>query len=161
MIGRQTVGRRMKNGTKFTTYVPEGTTNLSDRPLARNVKVSAEPEPPAPGGCPSCRTSLPLVIFVGLWLFILNQMQGAAIGLVLWQEPSQAPDQRIKVTFEDMAGLDEAKEELKKSSSLKQPKRFIEVGGEDSEGVLLVGPPGTGKTLLARAVAEEGAFLQH
>jgi len=102
---------------------------------------------------------LPILIFVGLWFFLLNQMQSSgnkAISFGKNRARLYTAEGKTKVTFDDVAGADEAKEELTENVEfLKQPRRFTELGARIPKGVLLVGPPGTGKTLLSKAVAGE------
>ena len=101
---------------------------------------------------------IPLLFFIGLWAFFLRRMSGAEGGVMSFAR-SRAKiyaDDEVKVRFSDVAGVDEAEEELKEIVEfLKQPKKYTNLGGRIPKGVLLVGPPGTGKTLLARAVAGE------
>src|SRR5204862_4174597 len=101
---------------------------------------------------------LPLLFFVGIWGFFFRRMSGAEGGVMSFAR-SRAKiyaDDEVKVRFSDVAGVDEAEEELKEIVEfLKQPKKYTNLGGRIPKGVLLVGPPGTGKTLLARAVAGE------
>ena len=102
---------------------------------------------------------LPILILVGLWFFLINQMQSSgnkAISFGKNRARLYTAEGKSKVTFDDVAGADEAKEELVEIVEfLKQPRRFTELGARIPKGVLLVGPPGTGKTLLSKAVAGE------
>ena len=102
---------------------------------------------------------LPILIFVGLWFFLINQMQGSgnkALSFGRSRARLYNAEEKTKVTFDDVAGADEAKEELMEIVEfLKQPRRFTELGARIPKGALLVGPPGTGKTLLSKAVAGE------
>ena len=101
---------------------------------------------------------LPLIVFAGIWIFMSRQMQNGA-GRAMGFGKSKAKlltEAHGRVTFEDVAGIDEAKEDLQEIVEfLKDPQKFQRLGGRIPRGVLLVGPPGTGKTLTARAVAEE------
>ena len=102
---------------------------------------------------------LPILIFVGLWFFLINQMQGSgnkALSFGRSRARLYTAEEKTKVTFDDVAGADEAKEELMEIVEfLRQPRRFTELGARIPKGALLVGPPGTGKTLLSKAVAGE------
>lgn len=159
MVGEQHIEGKLKDGTSFVSLVPVGKmSDIADRLEARNVQQEAE-LPPTP---PWWVALIPNLIFVVLiflvWLFIMNQMQGGNNRAMSFGK-SRARlhhEDKAKVTFDHVAGVDEAKQELTEIVEfLKQPKKFNELGAKIPKGVLLIGPPGTGKTLLARAVAGE------
>ncbi|BBU62833.1 ATP-dependent zinc metalloprotease FtsH [Methylosinus sp. C49] len=142
----------------FSTYAPNDP-SLVQRLTAKNVAISARP--PADGNSwlmTLLINGLPLIAFLGVWIFLSRQMQGAG-GRALGFGKSKAKlltETQGRVTFEDVAGVDEAKEDLQEIVEfLRDPQKFQRLGGRIPRGVLLVGPPGTGKTLLARAIAGE------
>jgi cell division protease FtsH len=148
-----------ENGQRFTTYSP-GDDGLVGDLLNNNVEIKAAP-PEKPSVLMQILINwFPLFILIGLWIFFMRQMQGGAGGRgchVLRQEPARMlSEDQVKVTFADMAGAEEAKEEVVEVVDfLKDPSKFQKLGGKIPKGVLMVGPPGTGKTLLARAIAGE------
>ena len=162
IIGDDKVEGRLKNGEDFETYVPDislVTDKLKDREgLLAGIEVIAEPKPTPPWWYTILPQVLSMLFFVGLWFFLLNQMQGGGNRALSFGK-SRARlhvEERGKTTFADVAGVDEAKEELAEIVEfLKHPRKFVELGAQIPKGVLLVGPPGTGKTLLGRAVAGE------
>jgi cell division protease FtsH len=122
------------------------------------VAIKAKPEATSPWYMSVLVSWFPMIILIGVWIFFMRQMQSGG-GKALSFGKSRArllSDQQAKVTFEDVAGIDEAKEELSEIVEfLSDPKKFTRLGGRIPKGVLLMGPPGTGKTLLARAIAGE------
>jgi cell division protease FtsH len=142
----------------FATYAPNDPT-LVPKLVAKNVSVAAKP--PSDGNSwlvTLLVNGLPLLAFLGMWIFVSRQMQGAG-GKAMGFGKSKAKlltEAHGRVTFEDVAGVDEAKEDLQEIVEfLRDPQKFQRLGGRIPRGVLLVGPPGTGKTLLARAIAGE------
>ncbi|MFY9415637.1 MAG: ATP-dependent zinc metalloprotease FtsH [bacterium] len=147
-----------KNGEKFTTYNPNDG-KLIERLEEAGVTYTGEPPPSPPWWTTLLSTLFPIILLIGVWIFIMQQTQGGGNRVMSFGKSLArlySPDDKTKVTFADVAGADEAKEELAEIVEfLKEPKKFIELGARIPKGVLLVGPPGTGKTLLARAVAGE------
>jgi cell division protease FtsH len=124
----------------------------------KGVSINAKPPTESPWYMSVLVSWFPMIVLIGVWIFFMRQMQSGG-GKALSFGKSRArllSDQSAKVTFEDVAGIDEAKEELGEIIEfLKEPKKFTRLGGRIPKGVLLMGPPGTGKTLLARAIAGE------
>tara|TARA_B110001454_G_scaffold51850_1_gene50740 strand:+ start:972 stop:2870 length:1899 start_codon:yes stop_codon:yes gene_type:complete len=147
-----------QTGEAFTTYAPNDPaliTKLTDS----GVKVTAAPLDEGVSPILGMLLNwLPMLLFIGVWIFFMRQMQGGKGGAMGFgkSKAKLLTEKQGKITFEDVAGVDEAKDELEEIIEfLKNPQKFQKLGGKIPKGVLLVGPPGTGKTLLARAVAGE------
>jgi len=145
------------DGKDFRTYKPADA-KLSDDLIGKNIELSAKPEEEKVSWISILITWFPLILLVGVWIFFMRQMQSGG-GKAMAFGKSRAKllsEAQGKITFEDVAGIDEAKEELQEIIQfLKDPKKFTNLGGRIPKGVLLIGPPGTGKTLLAKAIAGE------
>mgnify|MGYP005664970503 FL=1 len=146
------------DGRAFKTYAANDPT-LVDRLNERGVNISAAP---LDDGYPSLLGVLiswfPMLLLIGVWIFFMRQMQGGRGGAMGFgrSKAKLLTENKNKVTFNDVAGIDEAKEELVEIVEfLRDPRKFQKLGGRIPKGALLIGPPGTGKTLLARAVAGE------
>jgi cell division protease FtsH len=145
------------NGLRFKTFAPQDG-DLIKSLRSHGVTIKAKPPAESPWYMTVLVSWFPMVLLIAVWIFFMRQMQGGG-GKALSFGKSRATllsDQSAKVTFEDVAGIDEAKEELSEIIDfLKDPKKFTRLGGRIPKGVLLMGAPGTGKTLLARAIAGE------
>ncbi len=156
-ITGQDIAGATKDGNSFETYAPEDP-DLVSKLVSSGVNVTAKPED---SGNPYVRmliSWLPILVMIGAWIFFMRQMQGGG-GRAMGFGKSRArllTEKQGRVTFEDVAGIDEAKGELQEIVEfLRDPQKFQRLGGKIPKGCLLVGPPGTGKTLLARAIAGE------
>jgi len=145
------------DGTQFVTIRPDGA-NPTDKLLESRVQINAEPQE-ASGILSFLSLFGPVLLLVGVWIFFMNRMQGGGKGGAMGFGKSKAKlltEKSTRVSFDDVAGIDEAKDELEEIVEfLRDPGKFTRLGGMIPKGALLVGPPGTGKTLLARAIAGE------
>ncbi len=148
---------KAKDGSQYTAIKPAGE-EVTDRLIAKGVEVRAEAQESS-GIMSLISIWLPFVVLIGIWIFMMNRMQGGGRGGAMGFGKSRAKlltEKHGRVTFDDVAGIDEAKEELEEIVEfLRNPQKFSRLGGKIPKGALLVGPPGTGKTLLARAIAGE------
>jgi len=145
------------NRNRFKVFAPQDS-DLIKILRQKGVAINAKPLSESPWYVSILASWLPMIVLIGIWIFFMRQMQAGG-GKALSFGKSRArlqSDQAPKVTFDDVAGIDEAKEELGEIIDfLREPKKFTRLGGRIPKGVLLMGPPGTGKTLLARAIAGE------
>ena len=156
-IQGENISGKFLNGKSFKTYAPKDASLI---PLLKEkgVRIAAKPVEDSPWYMTVLISWLPTILLIAIWIFFMRQMQSGG-GKAMSFGKSRArlmTDRSKKVTFNDVAGIDEAKGELQEIIDfLRDPKKFTRLGGRIPKGVLLVGPPGTGKTLLARAIAGE------
>ncbi len=156
-IQGQSIRGEYSNQGRFKTYAPDDP-GLIKTLRAKGVKITAKPEEGDPWYVIAFIQWFPVLLLIGVWIFFMRQMQvGGGKAMSFGKSRAKLLSENTqKVTFSDVAGIDEAKDELEEIIAfLKDPKKFTKLGGRIPKGVLLVGAPGTGKTLLARAIAGE------
>ncbi|MFG6561526.1 ATP-dependent zinc metalloprotease FtsH [Sulfitobacter sp. 1A15299] len=148
---------RQADGADYLTIKP-GDAELTQLLIDNDIPVKARPQQQS-GFQTFLMSLLPIALLIGVWIYFMNRMQGGGKGGAMGFGKSKAKmltEKHGRVTFDDVAGIDEAKEELEEIVEfLRNPQKFSRLGGKIPKGALLVGPPGTGKTLLARAIAGE------
>lgn len=158
IAGNRITGTYSDNGASFQTYSP-GDAGLVGRLESKSVQIAARPESDGSTSLVGMLISwLPMILILGVWIFFMRQMQGGSRGAMGFgkSKAKLLTEAHGRVTFQDVAGVDEAKEDLEEIVEfLRDAQKFQRLGGRIPRGVLLVGPPGTGKTLLARAIAGE------
>ncbi len=159
-IEDQVVRGTTTTGDKFSTYAPEDPKMVEDL-LKNHVEIKVQPPEQQSLWMQILISWFPMLLFIGVWVFFIRQMQGGGGGgrgaMSFGKSKARLLEEdQVKVTFADVAGCDEAKEDVSEMVDfLKDPSKFQKLGGKIPRGALMVGPPGTGKTLLARAVAGE------
>ncbi|MCB1521814.1 MAG: ATP-dependent metallopeptidase FtsH/Yme1/Tma family protein, partial [Hyphomicrobiaceae bacterium] len=158
LSGNRISGKLRDGAGTFSTYAPEDP-GLVERLRAKGVEFTARPnEEDVPSIMSLLLSWFPMLLLIGVWIFFMRQMQSGS-GRAMGFGKSRAKlltERHGRVTFEDVAGVDEAKQDLHEIVEfLRDPQKFQRLGGRIPRGCLLVGPPGTGKTLIARAVAGE------
>jgi len=150
----------LSDGTTFSTYAPNDP-NLVEKLTSKGVNIMASPQDDKmPSLLGILLSWFPMLLLIGVWIFFMRQMQGRGGGAMGFgrSKAKLLSEARGKVTFNDVAGIDEAKEEVEEIVEfLKDPRKFRRLGGKIPKGALLIGPPGSGKTLLARAIAGEAS----
>ena len=150
----------LSDGTSFNTYAPNDP-NLVEKLSSKGVNITASPqEDKMPSLLGILLSWFPMLLLIGVWVFFMRQMQGGKGGAMGFgrSKAKLLSESQGKVTFNDVAGVDEAKEEVEEIVEfLKNPRKFRRLGGKIPKGALLIGPTGTGKTLLARAIAGEAS----
>ncbi len=149
---------RLTDGTVFQTYAPEDP-ELVPSLRKQGVRITAKPSEQNPWWN-VLLSWLPMLVFIGVWIFFMRQMQGGGTKALSFGKARARllTEKQNRITFTDVAGVEEAKEELQEIIEfLKDPQKYQKLGGRIPKGVLLMGPPGTGKTLLARAIAGEAS----
>ncbi len=150
----------LSDGTTFSTYAPNDP-NLVEKLTSKGVNIMASPQDDKmPSLLGILLSWFPMLLLIGVWIFFMRQMQGRGGGAMGFgrSKAKLLSEARGKVTFNDVAGIDEAKEEVEEIVEfLRDPRKFRRLGGKIPKGALLIGPPGSGKTLLARAIAGEAS----
>ncbi len=157
-VGDEAVSGQLKDGRSFRTYIPTGDSSYIDLLRSKGVTITVEPRSRSSLWPNLLTTMLPFLVLVGLWMLMLRQAQSGSNQAMSFGKSRARlhTEAKTRVTFEDVAGVDEAKEELEEIIEfLRHPKKFQALGAKIPRGVLLVGPPGSGKTLLAKAIAGE------
>ncbi|MFQ5850341.1 MAG: ATP-dependent zinc metalloprotease FtsH [Candidatus Binatia bacterium] len=156
-IQGQNIEGKYQNGERFRTFAPNDP-DLIKTLRAKKIRIAAKPEEESPWYVVLLVNWFPMLLLIGVWIFFMRQMQvGGGKAMSFGKSRARLlSENQSRVTFSDVAGVDEAKDELQEIIAfLKDPKKFTRLGGRIPKGCLLVGPPGTGKTLLARAIAGE------